>query len=90
MNVLFSIWNASRAKAELSTVIDHADEKPQIIERHGKPAAAIIGWALYQRYRELLEGTMSPWLQELKEINAREGEMDRLIREDRPLPKELR
>ncbi len=86
MNVQKNIWTASKAKAELSALIDEANEQPQVIERYGKPAAAIISWQLYEEHRDVIEGTLEPWLRDLEEINTREGEMEPVVRQDRPLP----
>ena len=82
-------WSAAEAKAALSSVIDEAGVKPQIIERHGKPVAAVVGWKQFSRYRGELEGGMTPWLRELSEINLKEEDMDPVIRSDRPLPEGL-
>jgi PHD/YefM family antitoxin component YafN of YafNO toxin-antitoxin module len=86
MNVQKNIWTASKAKAELSALIDEANEQPQVIERYGKPAATVINWQLYEKHRDVIEGTLEPWLRDLEEINTREGEMEPVIRQDRPLP----
>lgn len=83
-------WTASKAKAELASLIDKAEECPQIIERYGKPAAAMISWKKYKEHREVLEGTLEPWLRDLRDINTREGEMDPVLRQNRPLPTELK
>lgn len=82
-------WTAAEAKASFSAVIDGAETAPQIIDRHGKPAGVVIGWDLYRKHQNELEGTMNVWLKELADINTREGDMDPIIREDRPLPEGL-
>ena len=82
-------WTAAEAKASFSALIDRAAQAPQIIERHGKPAGVVIGWETYSRRRGELEGTVETMLDELAEINTREGEMDEIVRTDRPLPEEL-
>lgn len=89
MNDSFPHWTAAEAKASLSLVIDKAIDHPQVIDRHGKPAGVVIGWDLYSRYRDELEGTMKPWIDELAGINTREGDMDPVIRTDRSLPEGL-
>lgn len=82
-------WTAAEAKASFSTLIDRAAQAPQIIERHGKPAGVVIGWETYSRRRGELEGTVGTMLDELADINAREGDMDEIVRTDRPLPEGL-
>lgn len=86
MKNTLSTWSAAAAKAALSRVIDDAGIKPQVIERHGKPVAAVIGWKQFTRYRGELEGGMIPWLGELSKINRGEGDIDAIVRSDRPLP----
>ncbi len=82
----FEHWTAAEAKASFSAVIDEAEKAPQIIDRHGKPAGVVIGWDAYLKHKTELEGSMEPWLNELADINTREGDMDPIAREDRPLP----
>jgi len=82
-------WTAAEAKASFSAVIDQAERSPQVIDRHGKPAGVVIGWDLYKRHKNELEGTMDRWLAELADINTREGDPDPIVRTDRPLPEEL-
>ena len=82
-------WSAAEAKAALSRVLDDAGVKPQIIERHGKPVAAVVGWKQFSRYRGGLEGGMTSWLRDLSEINRSEEDMDPVIRSDRSLPEGL-
>jgi prevent-host-death family protein len=79
-------WTSAEAKASFSSVIDRADNAPQVIERHGKPAGVVIGWEIYRRHREELEGGMETLLRELADINLREGDMEDPERSDRPLP----
>ncbi|MFA6508445.1 MAG: type II toxin-antitoxin system Phd/YefM family antitoxin [Treponemataceae bacterium] len=86
MSDLYPHWTAAEAKASLSAVMDKAGESPQIIDRHGKPAGVVIGWDLYSRHRDELEGTMKNWLKELAAINEREDDMDPIVRSDRPVP----
>jgi prevent-host-death family protein len=82
-------WTAAEAKAAFSSVIDRAAASPQVIERHGKPAGVVIGWETYRRHRGELEARMESLLDELAEINAREDELDDVVRTDRPLPEGL-
>jgi prevent-host-death family protein len=89
MKKTLSAWSAAEAKAALSRVIDDAGIKPQVIERHGKPVAAVVGWKQFSRCRGELEGGMAPWLGELAEINREEGDMDAVVRSDRHLPEGL-
>ena len=60
-----------------------AHEAPQLILRHGKPAGVVIDWALFQARRTLLLPGFDAWLDELGDINQREGEFDVLPRQDR-------
>jgi prevent-host-death family protein len=80
------IWSSAQAKASLSKVIELSQERPQIIEKHGKPAAAVIGWNRYRSRQTELAGTMKEWIDDLTAINKEEGEMDEIIRTDRHLP----
>lgn len=89
MNALVHHWTAAEAKAAFSSVIDQAAAAPQVIERHGKPAGVVIGWETYRRHRGELEAHMETLLDELADINTREGEMDEVVRTDRPLPEGL-
>lgn len=43
-------WQLQKAKQHLSEVVDRAlEEGPQIVTRHGKEVAVILGYADYQR-----------------------------------------
>jgi prevent-host-death family protein len=35
-------WSVAGAKAALSRVVDEAQERPQVIERRGKPVAVVV------------------------------------------------
>ncbi len=45
-------YTASDAAKSFGEVLEAADLDPVIIRRHGRPRAAIIGWRLYERYRQ--------------------------------------
>ncbi len=45
-------WQLQRAKAQLSKLIETtATRGPQIVTRHGRPAAVVLSTAAYQRLR---------------------------------------
>ena len=44
---------------------------------------------MYSLHRTELEGSLAAWLGDLAKINEREGEMDPVLRSDRPLPEGL-
>ena len=45
-------WQLQRAKARLSELIDTSAKRgPQIVTRHGRPAAVVLSPADYQRLR---------------------------------------
>jgi prevent-host-death family protein len=54
-------WSVAAAKAELSRVVESAQERPQVIERRGKPVAVVIGVEQFEdveaaaRWRRFLE-----------------------------------
>ena len=83
-------WNAADAKAHFADIMEEATRQPQVILRHGKPAGVVINYKSFVQNRAAIESPMSSWLKDLETINTREGDMDPVIRLDRPLPEELR
>ena len=47
-------WSLQNAKNQLSRVVDAAQAgEPQVVTRHGKPAAVILSFEDYERLRSL-------------------------------------
>ena len=46
-------WSMQDAKNRFSKVVEAARRAPQIITKHGKPAAVVVGVAEYDRLRRL-------------------------------------
>lgn len=84
-------WKISEAKARLSEVVSHCVDEPQVLYNRKKPVAALIDMEEYEQFLEYKKSTkkktMAELLDELREINKHEPEMDELPpRNDRPMP----
>lgn len=80
-------WDATQAKRHFSQIISDSAEQPQVVERHGKAVSVIVSYEDFQRFQELRERkSISGWLSDLSDINSREGDMDAVVRSDRPQP----
>ena len=84
-------WKISEAKARLSEVVSHCVDEPQVLYNRKKPVAALIDMEEYVQFLEYKKSTkkktMAELLDELREINKHEPEMDELPpRNDRPMP----
>ncbi|MDX9802200.1 MAG: type II toxin-antitoxin system prevent-host-death family antitoxin [Spirochaetia bacterium] len=80
----FTSWTAAEAKLKISRILDSVHESPQMIMRHGKPEAVVIDWELYKSNKSVLMPGFSPLLDELADINRREGDFEVPPRKDRP------
>ncbi len=67
-------WSLQDAKNKFSAVVDAAREgKPQMVTRHGKPAAVVVSAEEYERLHEL-ERAAAPSLAELLLAMPRDDE----------------
>ena len=55
------MWTLANAKARLSEVVDRAQSGPQIITRHGKPAAVVVSAEEWAR-KTARKGTLAEFL----------------------------
>ena len=53
-----AVWSLSDAKARLSELVDSASTTPQVIAKHGQPAAVVVG---IDRYKQLTGTQESLW-----------------------------
>ena len=53
-------WSIAAAKAELSRLVQEANDAPQIIENRGRPVAVVISAAEYERI-ETLRSRRDKW-----------------------------
>ena len=80
-------WDATQAKRHFSQLLSDSAEGPQIVEKHGRPVSVVVSFDDFQRFRELRERkSVSGWLSELSDIHSLEGDMDEVVRSDRPQP----
>ena len=52
------VWSLTDAKARLSELVDNAGSVPQIIAKHGQPAAVVVG---IDHYKQLTGTQESLW-----------------------------
>ena len=79
-------WSAAEAKTRFSRFLDESKKEPQVVLLRGKPVGVLIGYDLYKKNESvLLPGRIPELLEQLKEINAREGDMDLPPRRNRVL-----
>ncbi len=54
-------WSIASAKAELSRLVESAQQRPQVIERRGKPVAMVVAIGQFQdsagRWKKFLEAS---------------------------------
>lgn len=84
-------WKISEAKARLSEVVSACVDEPQVLYNRKKPVAALIDMDEYEAFLEYKQSkqkpTMRELLDELREINQTEPEMEALPpRTSRPVP----
>lgn len=53
-----AVWSLSDAKARLSELVDDAERSPQVIAKHGQPAAVVVG---IDRYKQMTGTQESLW-----------------------------
>jgi len=89
MTMSSSKWNVASAKAELSSLVRHAQRRPQVIERRGEPVAVVLGMDDYRALAEKHDAS-GRWRQflvtsaELREAGGAELRLPK--REPRPSP----
>ena len=48
-------WSVQDAKNKFSAVVDAAQHEPQLVTKHGKPAAVVISSEEYTRLKQLIQ-----------------------------------
>ncbi|MCP5515336.1 MAG: type II toxin-antitoxin system Phd/YefM family antitoxin [Spirochaetales bacterium] len=76
-------WSAAEAKLKISKILGLSHESPQLITRHGKPEAVLIDWELYNSNKSVFMPDLTRVLDELADINLREGDFETPARSDR-------
>ena len=75
-----------RAKNQLSAVIDAARAgEPQIVTRHGKPAAVVLKFEDYERLKALEAKALPSFTDLLLAMPQDDGDFGRLEAEPRPV-----
>ena len=59
-----SSWSVQDAKNQFSAVVEAAQEEPQTVTKHGRPAVVVVEAAEYDRLRQL-DRAQAPSLSEL-------------------------
>jgi antitoxin Phd len=79
-------WSLQEAKNRLSTVVAAARRgQPQLVTKHGRPAAVVLAVEDYERLKAL-EGTARPsFVDLLLALPQDDGAFERLPLEPRPL-----
>jgi prevent-host-death family protein len=79
-------WPLQRAKNQLSAVIDAARTgEPQIVTRHGKPAAVVLKFEDYERLKVLETKALPSFSELLLAMPQDDNEFERLELEPRSI-----
>ncbi|HOX92564.1 MAG TPA: type II toxin-antitoxin system Phd/YefM family antitoxin [Spirochaetales bacterium] len=76
-------WTAAEAKQRFSDLLDASGTEPQLILRHGKPAGVLVNWQLFEANSRAFKPGLVSYLDELADINLREGDFELLPRTNR-------
>ena len=69
-----STWSLQDAKNSLSAVVEAAQQSPQTVTKHGKPAAVLMSVAEYRRLHKLSKLTAPSFVDML--LAMPQGEID--------------